>query len=401
MYLISRYRLSLVATILVLLFFSCSSVGDGTGEGDRVLRPTAGWASSASSSSADGGDSNGDSASGGSSSGGDNFKAGDIVWAWADRYGTNDGYIKAWKLTATGVNGELESPYRKLWPADFSDLSIQALHGDFNDGIQEGMTPLSALAHTVSTNQTSPDSRNHSDLLYAVLSPANYKSRLTFYHMLSKVRIILNDTECLGGMTAESLANADIRLRQVATTVKLDVPTRQAVSCAPYSDILLGTTTDTDYTVEAIIPPQVVDSGKTFLELTLHNFPRKNSVRTFSFVAPSGGIIFDSGKEYVYTISVKNLISAKPADVGSWENPDGDIEQTLVWTNIFFNVMVMEWNGLTEYDHQWAFISLLPTTEEWDGEEYVHKWGWLSFSPDVDAWMQDDLPHSLIIQKNK
>ena len=303
----------------------------------------------------------------GNQSYGENFKQGDIVWAWADRYGTNDGYIKAWKLTATGVNGEFESPYKKYWPKDFSDLSIQAFHGDFDEELVEGVTPLSTLSHTISTDQSISPNRDRSDLLYASLSPANYKSKLLFLHMLSKIKIILTDIEAEGGVAEASITNANMVLNNIATTVKLDMATRQATSGAPYADINLGTTTSDNHTSESIIPPQHVDSGKPFFELTLHDFPRKDSIRTFHFVAPTEGLTFESGREYVYTLSVKNLIRVKPVDipVWGWES----VENTLQWSKLFFAIQVMDWNGLREYSHQWAWINFSPTIEEWEGED--------------------------------
>ena len=352
-----------------LLFFSCSSSHEGTGEEPRTLLPTAGFGN-------------------GTQTVGQNFQQGDIVWAWADRYGTNDGYIKAWKLTATGVNGEFESPYKKYWPKDFSDLRIQAFHGDFDDELVEGVTPLSSLSHTISTDQSVEANCRRSDLLYAVLSPANYKSRLLFLHMLSKIKIILQDTEDVGGVAETSITNADMSLNNVATTVRLDMATRQAMSDAPYADINLGTTTADNHTAEAIIPPQQVDSGKPFFELILHDFPRKDSVRTFHFVAPSEGLTFEPGKEYVYTLSVKNLIKVKPVDIPLWDWKN--VENTLEWSKFFFAVMVMDWNGLTEYSHQWAFINFSPTTEEWDGQEHTHQWSWIFTSPQVDGWVEKE-----------
>lgn len=368
---IRRHPLTLVASLVLLplLFFSCSSKYEGTGENMHALALTAGFGN-------------------GTQVLGSNFKAGDIVWVWADRYGTNDGYIKAWKLTATGKNGEFESPYNKYWPKDFSDLSIQAFHGDFDDEFVEGITPLSSLSHTISTDQSLSENRDCSDLLYAVLSPAHYKSQLLFLHMLSKIKIVLTDTEMDGGVSEASITNADMKLEHIATKVKLDMATRQATSTSPYADINLGTTTSEVHAAEAIIPPQQIDSGRPFFELTLHDFPRKDSVRTFHFIAPAEGLAFNPGMEYTFTLSVKNLISIKPVDIPVWEW--NTVENTLVWSKFFFANMVMDWNGLTEYEHQWAVISFVPAIEEWDGSEYVYKWSWIGFSPEVDNWKNDD-----------
>ncbi len=329
---------------LALLLTACASDDGGTGKESHALMPTAVLATN-------------------TQDGATNFKAGDVIWVWADRYGTSDGYIKAWKLTATGVDGKLESPEQKEWPEGFADLSIQAFHGEFNDELVENETELSSLAHTVSTEQGLEENRNRSDLLYAFLSPTNHKPRLTFLHMLSKIKIILTDTEAEGGVPYESITNADMKFNDVATTVKLDMETHQAKSDAPFADISLGTTTTDNHTAEAIIPPQQIDSGKPFFELTLHDFPRKDSVRTFRFVAPAEGISFEPGTEYIYTLSVKNLIRVKPVDI-PWEWKT--IENNLQWSKFFFAIQVMDWNGLREYSHQWAWINFSPTVEEWD-----------------------------------
>lgn len=356
----------------VLLLIACTSEDGGAGKEPSALEPTVGFGSNNQQSV-------------------NNFKEGDIIWVWADRYRTHDGYIKAWKLTATGEDGKLTSPNRKQWPRDNSDLTIQALHGEFDEELVEGETELSSLTHTISTDQSVAENRSRSDLLYAVLSPAKYQTKLTFYHMLSKIKIILKDTEGLegeGGVSEASITNADMSFQNIATIVKLDMKANKATSASPYADINLGTTTADNYTAEAIIPPQVIDQDKDFFKLVLHDFPKKDSVRVFHFIAPEGGITFEPGKEYTYTISVKNLLRVKPVDVPvwGWEN----IETTLVWSRFFFGITVMDWNGLTEYAHQWSWLNFLPTIEEWDGQDYVHTWAWEKYSPEVGDWMETE-----------
>ena len=308
----TKHHIPCLAVLLVLLLIACTSEEEGTGKNPSALMPSAEFGANTPQS-------------------GDNFKEGDIVWAWADRYGKHDGYIKAWKLTATGVDGKLTSPNRKQWPRDNSDLTIQALHGEFDEELVEGETEIFSLTHTISTDQSVAENRDRSDLLYAVLSPAKYQSRLTFFHMLSKIKIILKDTEGLegeGGVSEASITNADMSLQNIATTVKLNLDANKATSASPYADINMGTTTADNHTAEAIIPPQVIDQNKDFFKLVLHDFPKKDSIRVFHFIAPEGGITFEPGKEYTYTISIKNLLRAKPVDVPvwGWEN----IETTLV-----------------------------------------------------------------------
>lgn len=369
----TKHHIPCLAALLVLLLIACTSEEErGIGKEPSALMPTAGFGADTPQS-------------------GDNFKEGDIVWAWADRYGKRDGYIKAWKLTATGVDGKLASPNRKQWPRDNSDLTIQALHGEFDEELIEGETELSSLTHTISTDQSVAENRDRSDLLYAMLSPAKYQSRLTFFHMLSKIKIILKDTEGIegeGGVPEASITNAAMGFRNIATAVKMDLGVDKATSTSPYADVNLGTTTADDHTAEAIIPPQAIAPDEEFFELVLHDFPRKDSVRTFHFVAPKDGVIFEPGKEYTYTISVKNLLRVKPVDVPvwGWEN----IETTLVWSRFFFGITVMDWNGLVEYSHQWSWLNFLPTIEEWDGQDYVYTWAWEKYSPELGDWMETE-----------
>ena len=62
----------------------------------------------------------------------DNFKNDDIIFVWADKPNSTDDYIKAWKLTATGTNGNF-SGESKAWPYDGSSLNFHALHGNFTE----------------------------------------------------------------------------------------------------------------------------------------------------------------------------------------------------------------------------------------------------------------------------
>ena len=126
------------------------------------------------------------------------IQEGETVYVWADKASSTTEYIEAWKLIANGSNGFKDNSTPQYYPTDGSNLDFYALHGNFAPAFTEESTefPTTAIVHSVEADQSGTDMKNYakSDLLYAVkkgVTRSKDAVELTFYHMLSKVEVVL------------------------------------------------------------------------------------------------------------------------------------------------------------------------------------------------------------------
>ena len=148
------------------------------------------------------------------------FEDGEEVWLWANK-ADGSKYITAWQLTAQS-GGNLTGSSAKYWPSDGSKLNVYALHGNFkNSTITEGSPSWSnlSLTHTVETNQTSPENKRLSDLLFAEKAGATHGNNveLSFSHLLAKITVKLDLNNSVGIRNTE-LNNAEVTLTNILTT---------------------------------------------------------------------------------------------------------------------------------------------------------------------------------------
>ena len=254
------------------------------------------------------------------------FEDGEIVWMWANKSSGNTEYIKAWELIANGSGG-FSSSAAKYWPSDGSSLNVHALHGNFTTPPTEGTTrwPNLSLFHTVKTDQSSPENKRLSDLLYSQTSSPvepNHTVQLTFDHLLAKITVKLDLSESKG-IVASELANATVTLTNMFTTcaefnsANVSTITTTGVSADEgefRTEITAGkitqpeaiTTADNEVG-SAIVPLQKFGGGKSssaddnVITITLAS----PDTRSFSY-KPTPFVDLTAGNEYIYTLKIIN-----------------------------------------------------------------------------------------------
>lgn len=328
-----KARLSLVITITATMICSCQFDDVlSTPSDDGVIRVT----SSLTKAESQGGTNE--------STTNDNFKSNEIIYVWADKTGTADDYIKAWELTATDTNGNFLGD-SKAWPYDGSNLDFHAIHGNFNGTVTKNSTGRDAeITHSVLIMQSKETDVRTSDLLYASKqnSPTGKTVELSFGHKLSKivVKLVPSDPYNKGsGISETDLDNATVDIIGVKPDVKFKISAMEATTVGAAIDINLGSGGTNVREYECIVPPQDIAEGNEFIRITLKDEGR-NDKRKFHYVIPTGGLKLEEGNKYIYTLTVKNYITAIP-EVMPWNsenfsfewrwinpNPDGVINWT-------------------------------------------------------------------------
>ncbi|MCD8092450.1 MAG: fimbrillin family protein [Bacteroides sp.] len=273
---------------------------------------------------------------------GDKIVSGQTVYVWANEAITaTTAHIKAWALTADGSNG-LSSNSSKFYPSNGNNLHFYAIHGNFGStSFTDGTTELpSSLEHTVETTQydtansgTEMDGYLKSDLLYAVkkdVARSNSAVSLTFYHLLSKVRIVLKKGDGEPDLTGATVTIEGTKPKATFTLVTTDElsssTTWSSIVTVKNSDdntaspITIKTETIEDFNSvssygEGIIVPQTVSANTAFIKVKLAT---DKGGTTFTYNAPSGGLPFESGKMYTYSITVKSTGLTVTSSMQDW-----------------------------------------------------------------------------------
>ena len=344
-----KARLSLVITITATMICSCqfddvlSTPSDG-----GVIRVT----SSLTKAESTGGTNE--------STTNDNFKDGEIIYVWADKNGTTDGYIKAWELKAMDNNGNFSGD-SKTWPYDGKSLDFKAIHGNFGSTVTKNTTERDAeITHRVLTTQSEETHLRTSDLLFASNpnSPTGKTVELSFGHKLSKivVKLVPSDPNNTGsGISETDLDNATVNIISVKPDVKFNISAMAATTDGEAIDISLGSDDTNVREYECIVPPQDIAEGNEFIRITLKDEGRGDK-RKFHYVIPTGGLKLEEGNKYIYTLTVKNYITANPGEVEPW---DPDIENPLEWKVMLFMPVVMPWNS-DNFSFEWRWINPNP-----------------------------------------
>ena len=251
------------------------------------------------------------------------FETGEEVWLWAMKKGTSTEYIKAWQLKANGSGGFTSvNSSAKYWPSDGSALEVYALHGNFkNSTISEGTTlwsSLTALTHTVETDQTSDNKKRLSDLLYSHPSPSvapNNTVQLTFDHLLAKITVKL-DLDNSKGITAPDLSNATVKLTNIqpeatisnkSLTGNSEKTNTKGTHTTITAGIISSSIHSGDVIGSAIVPLQQFGGGKSdsfpdnVITITLDS----PASRSFSY-KPTNPVALTAGNEYIYTLKIIN-----------------------------------------------------------------------------------------------
>lgn len=270
---------------------------------------------------------------------------GETVYTWVDKAtsSTATEYIQAWTLTAGG-NGSFTGS-TQYYPTDGSNLDFYALHGNFASGsFSEGSTgfPGSAIVHTVASNQSGTNMKDYakSDLLYAMkknVARSKAAVELTFYHMLSKVEVALKSGDGTPDLTGATVTIEGTKLKADFAPDKTKditdgtlgqgyradmVKTSENNNDAAAITIPTQTTSDnfgsgTSY-AEAIVVPQTIGQNTAFIKVKLA------SGTTFSYkIDDTSGLTLESGKKYLYKITVNMGGLTVTSTIHDWEAVNG------------------------------------------------------------------------------
>ena len=200
------------------------------------------------------------------------------------------------------------------------------------------------ITHSVLNTQSKETDVRTSDLLYASQSnsPTGKTVELSFGHKLSKIVVKLNPSakdNSGSGISDDDLDNATVSIIGVKPDVKFKISAMEATTVGAAIDINLGSGGTNVREYECIVPPQVIAEGNEFIRITLKDEGRGDK-RKFHYVIPTGGLKLEEGNKYIYTLTVKNYITAIP-EVMPWNsenfsfewrwitpNPDGVVDWT-------------------------------------------------------------------------
>lgn len=263
---------------------------------------------------------------------GTSFTPGETVYAWVDDAITDASEYEARELTATAGGGFTYTPM--YFPQTGNGVSIYAMHGKFNPSFNEGnaFPGADGVAFTVEADQSGMGTAyTNSDLLYATrqnVARTNDKVELTFYHMLSKMEIAI-----VSGAGAPVLADDNaVTITDVITDgtfkpTKTDITepnVRQAMietgSTQASMSVSQRSSTgfeagNVDYN-EAIVVPQDMMGKKIEFKLAAGG--------TLSYTIPAfdetpGKAVFESGKRYIFHITLKQTGLEVTATIKDWD----------------------------------------------------------------------------------
>ncbi len=266
------------------------------------------------------------------------IQEGETVYVWADKASSTTEYIEAWKLIANGSNGFKDNSTPQYYPTDGSNLDFYALHGNFAPAFTEESTefPTTAIVHSVEADQSGTDMKNYakSDLLYAVkkgVTRSKDAVELTFYHMLSKVEVVLKSGNGTPGLTGAAVTIVGTKLKANFTPDKTkdiaDVSSGQShragMITIPEDDndatpIKIQTVTTTDFNTNSeygeavVLPKQTLNADDSFIQVKL----KDNAV--FTYKIPAGGLTLESGKKYTYKITVNQTGLTVTSEIEDW-----------------------------------------------------------------------------------
>lgn len=262
---------------------------------------------------------------------------GETVSVWVNDATAGTALHRANQLTANSNNGFTggESMY---FPQTGNAVDIYAIHGKFaNPFIAGNDFPASGAEYSVEANQsTSGTIYTNSDLLYAkekgVARNGNPTTKqLTFYHMLSKLELAIkigNGSPALAASGAVTLGDNITLNGKFTPSTNTDDMSTQSIRAGMLGDaaiasiggMTLGQTTCEDFSTnvfynEAILVPQNM-IGKV-LTFTLANGGKLTY--TIPQFGASGTAVFESGKKYIYHITLNLTGLTVTSTIKDWD----------------------------------------------------------------------------------
>ncbi len=242
------------------------------------------------------------------------------VTVWVTDSGTSAA-LYAQELTV-GSGGALTGGNKMYYPQTGNGVNIAALHGKFSFYENIPSSLPSSIDFSVYAGQSASGGSNYlnSDLLYASRG-ASRSSRavsLTFYHLLSKLELNITKsaelTDEISSVTLDGVVLDGTFTPSNIVDISSQISRASGITTetTETGNISLGNSTTASN--EAIVVPQSLE-GKT---LTFNLQSGGKLIYTFP-----GGTTFESGKKYVYNVTLKLTELTVTSTIEDWTSTDG------------------------------------------------------------------------------